>query len=31
MLLEAADRWYAVSGAGDDAALAATLLADLRR
>ena len=29
-LLEAADRWYAASGAGDDAALAADLLAGLR-
>jgi hypothetical protein len=29
-LLEAADRWYAAAGAGDDAALAAGLLAELR-
>ena len=29
-LLEAADRWYAAAGAGDDAALAAELLARLR-
>ena len=30
VLLEAADRWYAVSGAGADASLAADLLAGLR-